>query len=76
LTGQGNGFKFTDYTAKAMIEAIEEALSVYKDPLQWARVQRNGMLMDYSWGRAASRYVALYKDLLATPTVASTVTPG
>jgi starch synthase len=75
LTGQGNGFKFTDYTAKAMIEAIEEALSVYKDPLQWARVQRNGMLMDYSWGRAASRYVALYKDLLATPTAASAVTP-
>jgi starch synthase len=75
-TGQGNGFKFTPYTAKAMLQAIQGALQIYKNPSQWARVQQNGMLMDYSWERAASRYAALYKDLLAAPAVADGVTPG
>jgi starch synthase len=75
-TGQGNGFKFKGYTTQEMLQAIQEALQAYKEPSQWARVQRNGMLMDFSWERAASRYVALYKDLLAIPAVASAVTPG
>jgi len=74
-TGQGNGFKFTAYTAKAMLQAIQEALEVYSDPSQWARVQRNGMLMDYSWERAASRYAALYKELLTALPVAEGMIP-
>ena len=76
VTGQGNGFKFKGYTTQEMLQAIQEALQVYKEPAQWARVQGNGMLMDFSWERAASRYVALYKDLLAISPVASAVTPG
>lgn len=76
VTGQGNGFKFNGYTTQEMLQAIQGALQVYKEPAQWARVQRNGMLMDFSWERAASRYVALYKDLLAIPMAASAVTPG
>jgi starch synthase len=75
-TGQGNGFKFESYTIKAMLQAIGEALQVYKDPSKWARVQRNGMLMDYSWERASSRYVALYKDLLTTPPAVGGVIAG
>jgi starch synthase len=61
--GTGNGFKFQQYTASALLEKIREALYFYGKPEAWTRIQRNGMMMDNSWSAAAKRYLQIYKDI-------------
>ncbi|MGH9903299.1 MAG: glycogen synthase, partial [Pyrinomonadaceae bacterium] len=58
--GTGNGFKFGQYSARAMLGSIYEALHCYSDPRLWRAVQLNGMRADNSWQNAARRYVELY----------------
>ena len=62
--GTGNGFKFQDYTAGALLEKIREALYFYGKPEAWRRIQHNGMKMDNSWPTAAQKYVDLYLRVL------------
>jgi len=45
--------------------AILRALSVWRQPDVWRRLQRNAMLTDVSWRRPAARYAALYRSLCA-----------
>jgi starch synthase len=60
-TGTGTGFKFTDYTPAALLEAIKRALAVYQQPKIWEALMRSNMALDYSWGTtAAPKYVDLY----------------
>jgi starch synthase len=59
-SGRGNGFKFYDYSADRLAEKYYEALLTYDDKELWQRVQRNGMLADFSWGRAAQEYLRAY----------------
>jgi starch synthase len=63
-SGAGNGFKFQDYSAGALLEKIREALYFYSKPEAWRVIQRNGMQRDNSWPTAAQRYVELYERLL------------
>ena len=66
-TGRGTGFKFTSYTAEAMMGAVQAALATYADRPVWTRLQRNGMEKDYSWKRSAGKYMEIYDELLAGP---------
>jgi len=59
--GTGNGFKFQDYSAGALLEKIREALYFYNKPDAWRVIQRNGMLRDNSWPTAAQKYIDLYE---------------
>ena len=63
-TGAGTGFKFTPYTPDAFLAALERALRTRRDPARWARLVANGMAQDFSWGRAAAEYRALYETLV------------
>ncbi len=63
-TGQGNGFKFAKYESAAMLAKLDEALGVFAQPKQWAQLQRNAMVCDFSWRKAAQEYVALYEKKL------------
>lgn len=63
-TGQGTGFKFHDYTPKALVEAVREALRIYRRPEVWHRLMRNGMAKEFSWKNSAQQYVELYEKLL------------
>lgn len=63
--GSGTGFKFSDYTAEAMLASISEALTVYSDPDLWLRVVRNGMAKDFSWDASAKKYETLYRTVAA-----------
>ncbi len=63
-TGSGTGFKFTPYTPDAFLAALERALRTRRDPARWARLVANGMAQDFSWGRAAAEYRALYETLV------------
>ena len=62
--GTGNGFKFRDYNAGALLEKLREALYFYGQPEQWNKLQLNGMAMDNSWDAAAQKYVQLYQEII------------
>jgi starch synthase len=64
LSGEGNGFKFRDYRASALLEKIREALYCYNAPETWRRIQINGMRTDNSWSAAAQKYLSLYRSLI------------
>jgi starch synthase len=64
--GTGNGFKFRDYTAAALLGSIYEALYCYTEPLVWHKIQTNGMRADNSWQAAARKYVELYSAVVQT----------
>ncbi len=64
-TGQGTGFKFTEYTGAAMMQAIRAALAAYRSPAAWQQLLRNGMAQDFSWDASAAHYVTLYEGLVA-----------
>lgn len=63
-SGDGTGFKFGPYEARALLEKIREALYFYARPDDWQKIQRNGMLVDHSWTAAAKKYLELYKELV------------
>ena len=60
-TGKGTGFKFNLYQAEALWSALEEALEVYQDQIQWGRLMKNAMAMDFSWKASAKEYIKLYQ---------------
>ncbi len=57
----GNGFKFADYSPKALAKKIMEAVDFYRRfPLKWTRIISRGMNEDHSWSKSAGRYESLY----------------
>lgn len=65
-TGTGNGFKFYDYSADRLVEKFYEAYLAYDDKELWGQLQRNCMLADHSWERAAREYLNAYQLVAAT----------
>jgi len=59
----GTGFKFSEYTATALLNAIEQAIATYHRPQVWQRLVSNGMQQDFSWGRSAKQYLEIYEAL-------------
>jgi starch synthase len=59
--GTATGFCFTDYSAEAMMQAVERALAQFADKLEWTRLLRAGMNQDWSWRNSALQYVQVYK---------------
>jgi starch synthase len=63
-SGKGNGFVFTEYSSKALIEALKEALKCYQKPSLWKNILTEGMKEDFSWDKSAKKYVKLYQNAL------------
>lgn len=63
--GQGTGFAFEHHDATGLRWAVEAALSVWRQPAAWRRLQRNGMAMDFSWERQVPRWDELLESLRA-----------
>ena len=61
---KGNGFVFHDYSAKAMLNALKEALKYYGKPGIWNKILAAGMKENFSWDQAAKRYAKLYKNAI------------
>lgn len=59
--GEGTGFVFKEYTAKAMLKAINEAAETFSDKKVWNRIQLRGMNEDFSWNKTADKYLELYE---------------
>jgi len=62
LQEEGNGFKFTDYSASCLREAIKRALQVYRDRALWEKLMIQGMSADFSWEQSARAYLEVYRD--------------
>ncbi len=63
--GSATGFKFRDYSADALLDALRRATSVYREqPETWQQMMLRGMAADFSWARAAGAYSKLFEALL------------
>lgn len=63
-TGSGTGFKFAEASPTAFLEALRAALTVFADRPTWQRIQRAGMVRDFSWALAARSYEELYRGTI------------
>ena len=64
LSASGNGFKFQDYAANCLLEAIKRALQVYRDRPLWESLMVQGMSADFSWEQSAGEYLRVYQETI------------
>ena len=62
-SGIGTGFHFAPVESEMLAATIQRALSVWRQPELWRRLQCNAMRIDVSWRRPAARYAALYREV-------------
>jgi starch synthase len=63
-TGEGNGFKFSAYSPRALVEETQRALAIFHDKKTWASLIQKAMTMDFSWKKSAEKYENIYNQLL------------
>ncbi|MFC2169211.1 hypothetical protein ACFLRM_01410, partial [Acidobacteriota bacterium] len=63
-TKKGNGFVFKEYSAKALLKVLSDALSFYKNPQLWQRILMAGLQENFSLEKVAKRYARLYRKAL------------
>ena len=59
-----NGFTFDNYNAHEFLFKIYEALELYKNKEQWDKLTLRAIKSDFTWGKSASKYLALYSKIL------------
>ncbi len=57
----GNGFSFPQYTASALLDALQRALRVYVERERWPDLIRRAMAYDSRWSASARAYSDLYR---------------
>jgi starch synthase len=60
LKAEGNGFVFKNFSEYALFGQIVRAVELFKNKELWAKLQRNAMESDFSWGHSAREYEKLY----------------
>ena len=58
------GVVFDDATPQALLQAVDRALALYRQPRLWKKILFNGMQQDFSWRRSARQYLQLYQRAL------------
>jgi starch synthase len=61
--GSATGFMFDVASGWALGEAINQALSLFRDPAAWRLVQRRGMMTEFGWEGPARAYLELYATI-------------
>jgi starch synthase len=62
---RATGFTFVPASPSGLDTAIERAYELFrKSPEAWQRLMLTGMRQDWSWGRSAEKYLALYRSML------------
>jgi starch synthase len=64
-SGKGNGFVFHQYRHEDLLATLARAIAVYRQPSAWRRLRENGFAADFSWTRAADRYLEVFARLYA-----------
>ena len=61
----GNGFTFTQYQADRLLEAVNNARTIYfQQRWNWDNIVRRDMAKDVSWENSARKYQKLYSLLI------------
>jgi starch synthase len=63
--GVATGFHFSPVGTDMLVAAIGRALSVWREPDLWRRLQRNAMQTEVGWRLPARHYASLYRELVA-----------
>ena len=63
--GRGTGFKFVEFTSRALVATLRTAVTVFADKPRWRSLQLEGMSRDFSWTVSAEAYVREYRALIA-----------
>ena len=64
FTGEGTGFGFANINGEEMGDALMDACELFwTDKDAWHRLQKQAMQTDFSWSRAAERYMKMYHEL-------------
>ena len=74
--GTANGFVFDDATPEALLGTIRRAVAAWHDKALWHTLQRNGMVLDFSWSNAATAYRAIYAKISLKKKTARTAHPA
>ena len=62
--GIGDGFAFSDYQAKDLYLAIQEAVKLYfGDEAMFDKLRSRCMRKDFSWAKSAEQYNRMYEDI-------------
>lgn len=59
-----NGFTFTSYNAHELLYTVKQALSVYKDDVEWKNLRRAAKNSNFTWDSSAKEYIKIYENLL------------
>jgi starch synthase len=59
----GNGFRFDDYSAPALVAAVKNAVGVFRQRARWRSLMQNAMACDFSWDRSAHEYIRLFNKI-------------
>ena len=65
--GTATGLAFQDPSMTDLAACIRRALSLYRQPILWRRIQAAAMRQDFSWKRSAEAYADLYRSLTGAP---------
>ena len=60
----GTGFAFKEYTGVTLKAALQRAIKTFENKTIWEKIQKNGMIQDYSWKTSAKKYISLYKKVI------------
>jgi starch synthase len=63
-TRQGNGFKFHEYSADALLASVVNARNAFDSKDAWTQLMFNGMKGVYSWKNSAKQYLELYQKAI------------
>lgn len=66
VTGEGNGFSFSNYNAHDLLNVLRYSLEIYHSPTHWKQVLKNVSQSVFSWKDSASKYRELYESLKPT----------
>ncbi len=65
--GTATGFSFDQPTKEAFEACVRRALSFYRQPIVWRKMQASAMAQDFGWQRSAAEYARLYHSLAGIP---------
>ena len=68
--GTATGLAFENPSVADLAACVRRAISLYRQPISWRRIQASAMRQDFSWHRSAKAYADVYRSLTGAPAVA------
>jgi starch synthase len=65
--GSACGFVFERSTQADFDAAVRRAFALFADNLRWQQVQQHAISLRFGWDVAATRYLALYQEMVNRP---------